>query len=245
MGDNKKRKMILTAGPSITKKEIEYVNDAVKNGWNNNWNSYLHKLELAFKEMFNMKHALLTSSCTGAMHMAIRSMGIGPGDEVVVPELTWVATASVVNYVGATPVFADVDKETWTLSPDSFKKCITNNTKAVMPVHLYGHPCKMDEIKSIARKNNLKIIEDCAHAIGSKLNRKHVGTFGDAGCFSFYPTKNLTTFEGGMVITNSKKISEMIKILRNHGITKSYRERFTKGKPWEYDVSKAKEALTI
>ena len=106
-----------------------------------------------------------------------------------------------------------------------------------MPVHFAGKSCKMHEIQTIARKNNLKIVEDCAHAIGGKLNKKHVGTFGDTGCFSFYPTKNLTTFEGGMVITNSKKISESIKTLRNHGITKSYQDRFTKGKPWEYDVS--------
>ena len=146
-------------------------------GWNNNWNSYLSKLEDAFKEKFNAKHALLTSSCTGAMHMAIRAMGIGKGDEVIVPELTWVATASVVNYVGATPVFVDVDRATWTIDPESFNNAITKNTKAVMPVHLYGHPAQMDEIVSISRKHNLKILEDAAPAIGATFNGKYCGTF--------------------------------------------------------------------
>ena len=170
------QKVILTAGPSITQKEIDYVNDAVANGWNNNWNSYLVKLEEAFKEKFNAKHALLTSSCTGAMHMAIRAMGIGPGDEVIVPELTWVATATVVNYVGATPVFVDVDPLTWTMDPESFKNAITDKTKAVMPVHLYGHPAKMDEIVPIAKQHNLKMLEDAAPAIGATANDQYCGT---------------------------------------------------------------------
>ena len=135
--------MILTAGPSITEKEIEYVNDAVTNGWNSNWNSYILRLENAFKEKFNVKHALLTSSCTGGMHMAIRSLGVGPGDEVLVPELTWVATATVVNYVGATPVFVDVDKDTWTIDLNSAEKALTEKTKAIMPVHLTGRMCDM------------------------------------------------------------------------------------------------------
>ena len=122
--------MILTAGPSITQKEISYVNDAIKTGWNNNWNSYLLRLESAFKEKFNVKHALLTSSCTGAMHMAIRALGIGKGDEVIVPDLTWVATASVVQYVGAKPVFIDVDRSTWTLDPNCFKNAVKKDKKA-------------------------------------------------------------------------------------------------------------------
>ena len=211
--------MILTAGPSITQKEIDYVNDAVKTGWNNNWNSYLSKLEESFKEKFNAKHALLTSSCTGAMHMAIRAMGIGEGDEVIVPELTWVATASVVNYVGATPVFVDVDRSTWTMDPDSFRNAITDRTKAVMPVHLYGHPAKMDEIVAIAKEYNLKILEDAAPAIGATFDGKYCGTFGDVATFSFFGNKTITTGEGGMLVTNNKLLIDKASHLKNQGVS--------------------------
>ena len=214
------QKVILTAGPSITQKEIDYVNDAVANGWNNNWNSYLVKLEEAFKEKFNAKHALLTSSCTGAMHMAIRAMGIGPGDEVIVPELTWVATATVVNYVGATPVFVDVDPLTWTMDPESFKNAITDKTKAVMPVHLYGHPAKMDEIVPIAKQHNLKMLEDAAPAIGATANDQYCGTFGDVAAFSFQGAKMMVTGEGGIVITNNDEIFANIKQYSEHGRSK-------------------------
>ena len=238
--------MILTAGPSITEKEIEYVNDAVKNGWNNNWNSYLSKLEESFKRKFNAKHALLTSSCTGAMHMAIRALGVGKGDEVIIPELTWVATASVVNYVGATPVFADVDKETWTLSPDSFKKCITKNTKAVMPVHLYGHPCKMDEINSIAKNNGIKILEDAAPAIGAKFDGQYCGTFGDVSAFSFQGAKMMVTGEGGILLTNNDDLFEDIKQYSEHGRSKDPNNTFwieTIG--YKYKMSNVQAALGL
>ena len=170
--------MILTAGPSITEKEIDYVNDAVTNGWNENWNSYLVKLEEAFKEKFNFKHALLTSSCTGGMHMGLRALGIKEGDEVIVPELTWVATASVVNYVGATPIFVDVDRDTWTIDPSSIEEAITEKTKAVIPVHLYGHPANMKEIIKIANKHDLKVLEDAAPAIGAKCYDRYCSTYG-------------------------------------------------------------------
>ena len=196
----------------------------------------LKEFEKKFAKFTGAKYAVGVSNATAALQLSLKAIGIGKGDEVIVPDLTFVASANAILFTGATPVIVDIDKEDYNISIDSINRSLTNKTEAIMPVHFAGKPCKMDEIKSISRKNNLKIIEDCAHAIGGKLNRKHVGTFGDAGCFSFYPTKNLTTFEGGMVITNSKKISEMSKILRNHGITKSYRERFTKGKPWEYDV---------
>jgi perosamine synthetase len=212
--------MILTAGPSITQKEIDYVNDAVTNGWNNNWNSYLSKLEESFKEKFNAKHALLTSSCTGAMHMALRAMGIGEGDEVIVPDLTWVATATVVNYAGATPVFVDVDRDTWTMDPDSFRNAITNKTKAVIPVHLYGHPAKMDEIVSIAKEHNLKILEDAAPAIGATFKGKYCGTFGDVSAFSFQGAKMMVTGEGGILVTNNDDIFENIKQYSEHGRSK-------------------------
>ena len=197
----------------------------------------LKEFENKFAKFTGARYAVGVSNATAALQLSLKAIGIGKGDQVVVPDLTFVASINAILFTGATPVIVDIDKEDYNISIDSIRKSLTKKTKAIMPVHFAGKSCKMHEIQTIARKNNLKIIEDCAHAIGGKLNKKHVGTFGDAGCFSFYPTKNLTTFEGGMVITNSKKISESIKTLRNHGITKSYQDRFTKGKPWEYDVS--------
>lgn len=209
--------MILTAGPSITQLEIDYVNDAVSNGWNNNWNSYIVKLEDAFKEKFNVKHALLTSSCTGGMHMAARALGIGEGDEVLVPELTWVATASAPFYLGAKPVFVDVDIDTWTIDLDSAEKYITPKTKAIMPVHLYGHPSNMDEVMKFAHKHNLKVLEDAAPAIGAKSNNKFVSTFGDVSVFSFQGAKMMVTGEGGIVLTNDDEVFSKIKQYSEHG----------------------------
>ena len=197
----------------------------------------LKEFENKFAKFTGARYAVGVSNATAGLQLSLKAIGIGKGDQVIVPDLTFVASINAILFTGATPVIVDIDKEDYNVSIDSINKSLTKKTKAIMPVHFAGKSCKMKEIQTIARKNNLKIIEDCAHAIGGKLNKKQVGTFGDAGCFSFYPTKNLTTFEGGMVITNSKKISETIKILRNHGITKSYQDRFTKGKPWEYDVS--------
>ena len=197
----------------------------------------LKEFENKFAKFTGARYAIGVSNATAALQLSLKAIGIEKGDQVIVPNLTFVASINAILFTGATPVIVDIDKEDYNISIDSIKKSLTKKTKAIMPVHFAGKSCKMYEIQTIARKNNLKIIEDCAHAIGGKLNKKHVGTFGDAGCFSFYPTKNLTTFEGGMVITNSEKISETIKTLRNHGITKSYQDRFTKGKPWEYDVS--------
>jgi len=239
-------KTILTAGPSITQKEIDYVNDAVANGWNDNWNSYLSKLEESFKEKFNAKHALLTSSCTGAMHMGIRAMGIKEGDEVIVPELTWVATASVVNYVAATPVFVDVDRSTWTMDPQSFKAAITKNTKAVMPVHLYGHPAEMDAIKKIADEHGLKILEDAAPAIGATFNNKFCGTFGDISAFSFQGAKMMVTGEGGILITNDDDIFANIRQYSEHGRSKDPHNTFwieTIG--YKYKMSNIQAALGL
>ena len=196
----------------------------------------LREFETKFAKFTGAKYAIGVSNATAALQLSLKSIGIGKGDEVLVPDLTFVASANAILSTGATPVIVDVSNEDLNISVKSIKKSLTNKTKAIMPVHFAGKACKIDEIKIIAKKNNLKIIEDCAHAIGSRLRKKHVGIFGDAGCFSFYPTKNITTLEGGMVITNSKKISDYIKMLRNHGITKSYQNRFAKGKPWDYDV---------
>lgn len=201
-------KTILTAGPSISAKEATYIHDAVRTGWNNNWGGYLKRFESSFSEYFGVKYALATSSCTGALHLSLLALGIGPGDEVIVPDITWVATANAVAYVGATPIFADIAKDSWCLDPVSFESKITSKTKAVIPVHLYGHPAAMNKILEIARTHNLYVVEDAAPAIGACWQGKKVGTFGDFAAFSFQGAKLLVTGEGGMLLTNSKDLYE-------------------------------------
>lgn len=195
----------------------------------------LREFENEFAKFTGAKYAVGVSNATSALHLSLKAAKIGVGDEVIIPDMTFVATASAVLLTGATPVLADIDDD-FNISIESIKKNITPRTKAILPVHFAGKPCNMDLICKIAKKNNLFIIEDCAHAIGARFNKKHVGTFGLAGCFSFYPTKNITTIEGGMIITNNKKIADYASTLRNHGIMKSLKERYTHGKPWEYDV---------
>lgn len=214
---DKKTKRILTAGPYVDDKEVEYVKDAAKNGWNENWNKYLVKFEEEFSKYIGLKHAMCTSSCTGALHLALASLNIGKGDEVILPDMSWIATASAVTYVGATPVFVDIDPDSWTIDPDSIKKAITSKTKAIMPVHLYGHPCEMDRIMEIAKENNLYVIEDAAPSIGAEFKGKRTGSFGDFAGFSFQGAKLLVTGEGGMLLTNNKETFEIAKNLNDHG----------------------------
>ncbi|MBE1274800.1 DegT/DnrJ/EryC1/StrS family aminotransferase [Enterovibrio baiacu] len=209
--------MILTAGPSITEKEISYVTDAVTNGWNNDWNKYLVKFEKSLAEYVDVKHSLSTSSCTGALHLSMLACGIGPGDEVIVPEITWVASASAVAYVGATPVFCDIDPVSWCMDIESAARLIGPKTKAIMPVHLYGHPANMPAIMKLARDNNLKVIEDAAPSIGAEIDGKKTGSFGDAAGFSFQGAKILSTGEGGMFVTNNDEIFQRVKSLNDHG----------------------------
>ena len=197
----------------------------------------LRKFENEFCKFTGSKYAIGVSNATSALHLSLKSLGIGKGDEVIIPNITFVATANAVLYVDATPVLVDVNDHDINISTKSIEKSITKKTKAIIPVHFAGKSCDMLAIQKIAKKNNLKIIEDCAHALGTKFNKTHVGNFGKTGCFSFYPTKNLTTFEGGMVITNSKKIASKIRSMRNHGINKSLKERFSTGYPWDFDVS--------
>jgi dTDP-4-amino-4,6-dideoxygalactose transaminase len=196
----------------------------------------LIEFEKEFAKSTNSKYAIGVTNATSALQLSLICSGIKKGDEVIIPNLTFVATASSVILAGATPVLADVDDDTLNISIDSIQKNITKKTKAIIPVHLAGMPCNMKKIIEIGKKNNLKIIEDCAHAIGAKIGGKHVGTFGNAGCFSFYPTKNITTIEGGMIITNCKQLADKIRLKRNHGITRTLENRYTKGRPWEYDV---------
>ena len=199
-------KMILTAGPSISAREASYAFDAARHGWNDQWNKYLRRFEQGFAEYVGVKHALAFSSCTGALHLSLLALGIGKGDEVIVPELTWVATANAVLYTGATPIFADVEEDSWCLDADSFASKITPRTKAVMPVHLYGQPCRMDRIMAVAKAHNLYVVEDAAPSIGAEFKGQRTGSFGNFGCFSFQGAKLVVTGEGGMLLTNDSDL---------------------------------------
>lgn len=212
-----KREMILTAGPSITSRELEYIADAAENGWNSQWSKYINKFESTMAEYVGVPFSHATSSCTGGLHLALMALGVGPGDEVIVPELTWVATASAVAYTGAKPVFIDVDPETWTLDPAQLEKKLSPKTKAIMPVHLYGHPAKMDEIMEFAQHHNIYVVEDAAPAVGAECFGKRAGSFGDLGVFSFQGAKLMVTGEGGMVVANNKAAFDRVLKLNNHG----------------------------
>ena len=196
----------------------------------------LEKFESDFSKYTKAKYAIAVSNCTAALHLSLKALGIKEKDEVIIPDLTFVADANAILACNAKPVIVDINKNDFFLSISNLKKNITKKTKAIIPVHIYGQVCNIDEIFDIAKANNLKVVEDCAHAIGTFHKSKHVGTIGSTGCFSFYPTKNITTAEGGMVITNSKNIADKVRQLRSHGMLKSLKSRYTGGYPWVFDI---------
>ena len=221
--------------PSISAKDIKSATNALKSPLLTD-GPKLREFEKQFARFAKAKFAIGVSNATSALHLSLNAIGIKKGDEVIIPNLTFVATASSVLLAGATPRLVDVDADDMNISVESFKRNISNKTKAVIPVHFAGKACKIQEIKKIARKNNIAIIEDCAHAIGAKILNKHVGTFGDTGCFSFYPTKNITTIEGGMILTNNKNLARYLEMARNHGISRNLSKRYQSGRPWDYDI---------
>ena len=199
----------------------------------------LEKFESNFCKYTKSKYAIAVSNCTAALHLSLKAIGIKEKDEVIIPDLTFVADANAILSCNAKPTIVDINKNNFFLSIPNLKKNITKNTKAIIPVHIYGQVCNIEDVLDVAQDYNLKIIEDCAHAIGTFHKSKHVGMFGQTGCFSFYPTKNITTAEGGMVITNSKKIAEKIKQLRSHGMSKSLKSRYSSEYPWIFEISEA------
>ena len=196
----------------------------------------LEKFENNFCKYSKAKYAVAVSNCTAALHLSLMALGIKKDDEVIIPDLTFVADANAILACNAKPVIVDINKENFFLSISNIKKNITKKTKAIIPVHIYGQVCNIEDILDVAKNNNLKVIEDCAHAVGTFHKSKHVGTLGNTGCFSFYPTKNITTAEGGMVITNSEKIAKKVRQLRNHGMTKSLKSRYSSEYPWIFDI---------
>jgi len=203
--------------PSITDLEIGYVNDAISNGWGEKCYSYIQRFENGFKKYQNTSFALATSSCTGSIHLALMAMGVKSGDEVIVPELTWIASVEPILYIGAKPVFVDVLEDTWCIDPQKIRSAITNKTKAIIVVHLYGNLCEMEEIMQIAKENNLKVLEDAAEGLGSEYKGVKAGSIGDAGVFSFHGTKTLSTGEGGIIVSNNEALYEKAKVLNDHG----------------------------
>ncbi|MGO9119732.1 MAG: DegT/DnrJ/EryC1/StrS family aminotransferase [Desulfomonilaceae bacterium] len=221
----------VTFGPE----EQEAVRRVLESGWVS-MGPETEQFEAEFAEYMGVKHAVAVSSGTAALHLSLLALGIGPGDEVIVPSLTFVATANPVLYVGATPVFADItSQDDWTISPDEIERKITDKTRAIIVMHYGGFPCRMDRIKAIAEKHGLKVVEDAAHAPGSSFQGKKLGTWGDAGCFSFFSNKNMTTAEGGMVTTADDDVAARVRILRSHGMTTLTWDRH-RGHSFSYDV---------
>lgn len=205
------------AGPSITQLEINYATDAATHGWYERAGEYPHRFEQAFASYIGVKHAVSLPSCTSGLHLALAAHGIGPGDEVIVPDITWIASSAPIAYVGATPVFADVDEKTWCLDITSVEACVTENTRALLAVDLYGGMPNYNELRAIADKYGLVIIEDAAEAIGSEYRGCKAGTLGDVAAFSFHGSKTFSTGEGGMLVTNDDALHARVMQLRDHG----------------------------
>lgn len=209
--------MIRLSVPEVGEEELEEIRKVLESGWLVQGEK-VYEFERLVQEYVGAKHAIAVSSGTAALHLALLALGIGPGDEVIVPDFTFPATANVVEIVGADCKFVDISLETLNIDPEKIEENITSRTRAIMVVHEFGYPAEMDKIMALARKYGLKVIEDAACALGAEYKGKKVGTFGDVGCFSLHPRKNITTGEGGIVVTNDDELAEKIRMLRNHGM---------------------------
>jgi len=212
--------------PSITELEVRYATDAAANGWGDQCYAYINRFEELFTQYLGVNYAVATSSCTGALHMGMAALGIGPGDEVILADTNWIATAAPIVHLGAKPVFVDVLKDTWCIDPALAEAAITPRTKAIIAVHLYGNLCDMDLLLAIGKKHGISVIEDAAEAIGSVWNGKRAGSMGKFGAFSFHGTKTLTTGEGGMFVTNDAELYEQVLTLSNHGRSRGQTKQF-------------------
>jgi len=221
--------------PYITEEEINEVIGSLKNGWLTMGKKTM-EFEKRFKDYIGSKNAVAVNSCTAALHLALKVIGLKKGDEVIIPSTTFVATAEVVNYFEAKPVLVDIEKDTHLIDINKIEEKISPKTKAIIPVHFSGQPADMDEILAISKKYDLYVIEDAAHALPAWYKGKKIGTIGDITAFSFYVTKTLATGEGGMVTTENDKWADRIRILRLHGISKDAWKRYSKEGNWEYDV---------
>lgn len=230
--------------PSITELEIKYVTDAVRNGWGEHCYEYIQRFESSFKTHLGVKHAIATSSCTGALHMGLAALGVGAGDEVILGDINWIASAAPVTYLGAKPVFVDVIADSWCLDPVKVEASITPATKAIIAVHLYGNLCDMDALLDIGQRYKIPVVEDAAEAIGSVYQGRRAGTMGTFGAFSFHGTKTLTTGEGGMFVTQDDALFERVLAMSNHGrVAGSTKQFWPELLGFKYKMSNLQAAL--
>ncbi|MBA7699627.1 GDP-perosamine synthase [subsurface metagenome] len=213
------RLVLPVAEPEVGDRELEYVTECITSNWISSVGKFVTQFEEEFARFCGTKYAVATSNGTVALHLALVVLGIGAGDEVIVPTLTFIATANAVTYTGARPVFVDSERYTWNIDPEKIEAAITPRTKAIIPVHLYGHPADMGPILKLAKKYHLYVIEDAAEAHGALCHGQTVGSIGDMGCFSFFGNKIITTGEGGMITTNNKEFAQKAKMLRDHGVS--------------------------
>ncbi len=212
--------------PSITDLEVEYATDAARNGWGSRCYEYITRLEESFRSHLGVNHTIATSSCTGAMHMGLAALDIGAGDEVILADTNWIASAAPVTYLGAKPVFVDVLADSWCIDPERVEAAITPRTRAIIAVHLYGNLCDMDALLAIGEQHGIPVIEDAAEAIGSEWYGKRAGSMGAFGTFSFHGTKTMTTGEGGMFVTQDVALYEKVLTLSNHGRAQGQARQF-------------------
>ena len=233
--------IIKVNAPFVGEDEIQAVSEVIKSGMLAH-GSVVEKFEREFAKYLGVPYLLTVSNGTIALYVALKALGVGKNDEVIVPDFTFFATASTVVLAGATPVFADIDLETYTLNPASVEELITDRTKAIVVVHLYGHPAKMDEILRIAREHGLYVIEDCAQSHGAEYRGVKTGSIGDIGAFSFYATKNLTMGEGGAISTKSKDVADFVRLYRNHGQRKRYYHEVI---GWNFRITNIQAAIGL
>lgn len=225
-GDPARRKFLIFGSPLLGKEEISEVVDSLKTGWLGT-GPKVGKFEQLVREFVGAKYALALNSCTAGLHLSLLAANVGPGDEVITTPMSFASTANVIEHVGATPVFADIELPSMNISPREIEKKVTGKTKAIIPVHITGRPCRMDEIMRIAKNHKLKIIEDAAHAFGAEYKGRKIGSIGDLTAFSFYVTKNLITGEGGMVTTDNKEYADFIQLYALHGMSKGAWKRYS------------------
>ncbi len=236
---------IPVSGPWITDKEIAYVADATANAWYEGANRFQARFEAAFAAHLGRRYVMSLPSCTSALHLSLMALGVGPGDEVIVPEATWIASMAPITYVGATPVFADIDRATWCLSAASFEAHVTPRTKAVIPVDLYGSVPDWDALLAVARRHGVAVIEDAAEAIGAEHRGRRAGSFGDVSVFSFHGSKTLTTGEGGLLATDREDLFARAQVLRDHGRKPGDRFFFNQEIAHKYKMSALQAALGL
>src|SRR5215510_13761649 len=208
---------IPVAAPSLIGNETKYVLDCMTSGWISSAGKYLDLFEAAFADFCGVKHAIGCCNGTAALHLALVALGVGPGDEVILPTLTFVATANAVSYCGARPIFVDSESSTWNLDPAQVEAKINSRTRGIIAVHLYGHPAEMDDLQRIAKRHGLFILEDAAEAHGALYKGRSAGSLGDVAAFSFYANKIIATGEGGMVVTNNDALAARVRLLRGQG----------------------------